>query len=269
LDCSNGATSYLAPAIFTALGAQVSSLACEPDGININDDCGSEHPKRVANEVVRKKADAGFAFDGDGDRVIAVDENGDRVSGDKMLAMCAKNMKEHGKLTNNIVVSTVMSNIGLGLALKKLDINHVTTQVGDRYVLETMLAQQASIGGEDSGHIIFRDHHTTGDGMIGALKVVEAMKDSRKSLSTLAGIMKVFPQKLMNIDVTDKPDIDTVSDIVSAIERAEAALGNEGRVLVRYSGTQPMCRVMVEGPTREATDKHCRLIADVVQKNLG
>ena len=269
LDCSNGATSYLAPAIFTALGAQVSSLACEPDGININDDCGSEHPKRVANEVVRKKADAGFAFDGDGDRVIAVDENGDRVSGDKMLAMCAKNMKEHGKLTNNIVVSTVMSNIGLGLALKKLDINHVTTQVGDRYVLETMLAQQASIGGEDSGHIIFRDHHTTGDGIIGALKVVEAMKDSRKSLSTLAGIMKVFPQKLMNIDVTDKPDIDTVSDIVSAIERAEAALGNEGRVLVRYSGTQPMCRVMVEGPTREATDKHCRLIADVVQKTLG
>jgi phosphoglucosamine mutase len=269
LDCSNGATSHVAPAVFTALGAQVTSLACEPDGININDNCGSEHPKRVGDEVVRGKADVGFAFDGDGDRVIAVDENGEKVSGDKMVALCAKNMKDHGKLANNVVVSTVMSNIGLGLAFKHLDIDHVTTQVGDKCVLEGMLAKKASIGGEDSGHIIFLDHHTTGDGIIGALKVVEAMKDSGKSLASLAGIMEVFPQRLINIEVTKKPGIDTVPDIVSAIEHAEAALGHGGRVLVRYSGTQPMCRIMVEGPTREATDEHCRQIAEVVRKTLG
>jgi len=269
LDCSNGATSHIAPAIFTALGAQVTSLACEPDGININEGCGSEHPNGVGHEVVRIKADVGFAFDGDGDRVIAVDENGEKVSGDKMLALCAKNMKAHGTLANNVVVSTVMSNIGLGLALKNLGITHVTTPVGDRCVLEGMLAKQASIGGEDSGHIIFMDYHTTGDGIIGALKVVEAMKNSQKSLATLARVMEVFPQMLINVEVTQKPDIDTVPDIVSAIERAEAALGQEGRVLVRYSGTQPMCRVMVEGPTREATEAHCRQIAEVVRKTLG
>jgi len=269
LDCANGATSQVAPAVFAALGAQVSSLACEPDGININQDCGSEHPKRLAEEVVRSKADVGFAFDGDGDRVIAVDAKGNRVSGDKMLALCAKNMKERGQLAQNMVVSTVMSNIGLGLALKKLGIEHVRAQVGDRYVLEQMLRRGACIGGEDSGHMIFLDHHTTGDGIIGALKVVEAMKDSGKPLGALAGLMEVFPQSLINVEVEKTPSIETVPDIVSAIEHAEAILGDEGRVLVRYSGTQPMCRVMVEGPTPETTQKHCLEIAEVVRKTLG
>jgi phosphoglucosamine mutase len=269
LDCSNGATSQVAPAVFAALGAQVTCLACKPDGININHDCGSEHPESLAREVVESKADVGFALDGDGDRVIAVDANGTPVSGDRMLALCAKNMKERGQLRNNKVVSTVMSNIGLGLALKRLGIEHVIAQVGDRYVLEKMLADGASIGGEDSGHMIFLDHHTTGDGIIGALKVVEAMKDSGKPLAELAGIMKVFPQRLINIEVTKKPAIDTVPAIVSAIADTERVLGDEGRVLVRYSGTQPMCRVMVEGPSLELTERYCREIAKVVRKNLG
>lgn len=269
LDCSNGATSEVAPAVFAALGAHVSLLSCRPDGININNECGSEYPQRLAAKVVDSKADVGFAFDGDGDRVIAVDAGGNRVSGDKMLALCAKNMKEKGRLAKNMVVSTVMSNIGLGLALKKLGIDHVITQVGDRYVLKKMLADGACIGGEDSGHMIFLDHHTTGDGIIGALKVVQAMKDSGESLECLAGVMEVFPQSLINVNVAKKPPVETIPEIVSAIQYAEANLGGQGRVLVRYSGTQPMCRVMVEGPTLEATERFCREIAEVVRKSLG
>jgi phosphoglucosamine mutase len=186
-----------------------------------------------------------------------------------MLALCARNLKKRGQLAKNTVVSTVMSNIGLGLALRDMDIDHVITQVGDRYVLKEMLACGACIGGEDSGHMIFLDHHTTGDGIIAALKVVQAMKDSGKPLGDLAGIMEVFPQSLINVEVEHKPPVETVPDIVSAVQYAEANLGDEGRVLVRYSGTQPMCRVMVEGPTHDVTERHCREIAEVVRKTLG
>ena len=269
LDCANGATFQVAPHTLMELGATVKTLFSEPDGTNINLNCGSEHLERLTEEVARTKADVGFAFDGDGDRVIAVDEKGGRVTGDKILALCAKVMKDRGRLSNNVAVSTVMSNIGLSLALKKLGIEHVTTQVGDRYVLQEMVSREASIGGEDSGHMIFLDHHTTGDGIITALQVVQAMKSTGSPLSELGKLVEIFPQRMINVQVKDKLPIKTVPEIVSAIERVEAILGDAGRVLVRYSGTQLMCRVMVEGPTYEQTEKYCGEIAQVVREKLG
>jgi phosphoglucosamine mutase len=269
LDSANGATFRVAPSIFVDLGAGVKTLSAEPDGKNINADCGSEYPEKVAEQVARNKADVGFAFDGDGDRVTSVDETGRVLTGDQVLAICAKVMKEQGRLANNLVVSTVMSNIGLGIALKGLGIEHVTTRVGDRYVLKEMLARGACIGGEDSGHMIFLDYHTTGDGIMTALRLVSAMKRAGKPLSDLAKLMKVFPQRLINVDVKDKPPMERVPEIFAAVGHVEKILGDGGRVLVRYSGTQPLCRVMVEGPTREETEKYCREIAGVVREKLG
>jgi len=269
LDCANGATYKVAPETFFELGAEVTTLFHEPNGMNINLNCGSQHPEVLAQEVVKRKADVGFAFDGDGDRVIAVDENGTVITGDQIMALCAKVMKKEGELTNNLVVATVMSNIGLGLALKDLGIELLTTKVGDRYVLEKMQETGASIGGEESGHLIFLQHHTTGDGILSALQILAAMKSEQKPLSELARIMKVFPQKLINLTVKNKPDISTVPDIVTAIKEVEEQLGDQGRVLVRYSGTQPMCRVMVEGPTQEDTDNFCQKIAKLVQEKLN
>ncbi len=269
LDCSNGATYKVAPEVFFELGAEVIPLFNEPDGKNINKDCGSQHPTTLAHEVVKNRADVGFAFDGDGDRLIAVDEKGNVLTGDQIMALCALVMKKQGRLRNNLVVSTVMSNIGLGMALKEFGAETLATKVGDRYVLEEMLAREASIGGEESGHIIFLDHHTTGDGIIAALQVLNAMKYEDRPLSDLAGIMKVFPQRLINIDVKSKPDITTVPEIVAAIKEVEAALGEKGRVLVRYSGTQHMCRVMVEGPSETETEIFCRKIADVITEQIG
>jgi len=269
LDCANGATYRIAPDTFFELGAQVTTLFDHPDGVNINVKCGSQHPDKLAHEVVKRKADVGFAFDGDGDRLIAVDEKGAVLTGDQILAICARMMKKEGTLTNNLVVRTVMSNIGLGLALEEMSINSVITSVGDRNVLEAMRARGAAIGGEDSGHLIFLPHHTTGDGIITALQVLTAMKTEGKPLSELAKIMTVFPQVLINIDVKTRPDLSTVPEIAKAIKGAEDALGNRGRVLVRYSGTQSMCRVMVEGPTKEETVKHCERIADVIRKKLA
>ena len=269
LDCANGATYRIAPETFFELGAQVTTLFDHPDGVNINVNCGSQHPEKLAHEVVKRKADVGFAFDGDGDRVIAVDERGAVLTGDQILAVCAKMMKKAGTLTNNLVVRTVMSNIGLGIALHEMGIDSVMANVGDRSVLEEMRAKGAAIGGEDSGHLIFLPHHTTGDGIITALQVLTAMKRERKPLSELAKGMTVFPQVLINIDVKARPDLSTVPEIVGAIKDAEDALGNRGRVLVRYSGTQNMCRVMVEGPTKEETAKHCERIADAVKTKLA
>ncbi len=269
LDCANGATYRIAPDTFFELGAQVTTLFDHPDGININVNCGSQYPKTIAREVVARKADVGFAFDGDGDRLIAVDEKGAVLTGDQILAICARMMKNEGMLTNNLVVRTVMSNIGLGIALEKMGINSIMTNVGDRNVLGEMRASGASIGGEDSGHLIFLPHHTTGDGIITALQVLTAMKREGKPLSTLAKTMTVFPQVLINVDVKKRPDLSRVPEIARAIRGAEKALGNRGRVLVRYSGTQNMCRVMVEGPTHKETEKHCRQIADVVRAKLG
>ena len=269
LDCANGATYRVAPDTFFELGAEVTTLFDHPDGVNINVECGSQHPEKLAEQVVKKKADAGFAFDGDGDRLIAVDEKGSVLTGDQILAVCASMMKKEGTLANNLVVRTVMSNIGLSAAFDKLGIDSVLTKVGDRYVLEEMLNRGAVIGGEDSGHLLFLQHHTTGDGIITALQLLTAMKREGKPLSKLARVMTVFPQILINIDVKTRPDLSTVPEIAKVIKDVEKALGNRGRVLVRYSGTQNMCRVMVEGPTREETKKHCLRIANVVKKKLN
>jgi phosphoglucosamine mutase len=269
LDCSNGATYRVAPEVFAELGVEVTTLFNQPDGKNINLNCGSQHTENLAAEVLRQRADVGFAFDGDGDRVIAVDDKGNVLTGDRMLAICSVILKKEGKLKNNLVVRTVMSNLGLSVAFQKMGIDSVFAQVGDRFVLEEMLARGAIIGGEDSGHLIFLQHHTTGDGLITALQVLAAMKKEDRPLSELARIMKVFPQMLINIDVKRKPEIETVPEITAAIKKAEEALGDKGRVLVRYSGTQNMCRVMVEGPTKKETETHCRQIAEVVKKILA
>jgi len=269
LDCAYGATYRVAPDTFFELGAEVTSLFDKPNGENINTNCGSQHPETLVEEVVKRKADVGFAFDGDGDRCIAVDEQGSLLTGDQIIAICARGMKKEGALANNLVVCTVMSNIGLGIALKELGIEQAVTKVGDRYVLEEMQAKRASIGGEESGHVIFLDHHTTGDGIITALQVLAVMKREQKPLSELAQVMKVFPQALINVDVKTKPELSTVPEIQEIIRDVEEHLGDKGRVLVRYSGTQPMCRVMVEGPTHKDTEKHCKQIADVLREKLS
>lgn len=269
IDCSNGAASTIAETFFQRAGIVVSALFTEPDGININDNCGSEHNETMIKTVIESGADIGLAFDGDADRLIAVDENGKIISGDQIIAICAKFAKEKQMLNNNTVVTTVMSNMGLSKALNELEIEHIMAGVGDRYVMMDMIKSGAVIGGEDSGHMIFLNHHTTGDGMLSALKLLEVIKSTGKPLSELSEIMSIFPQKLVNVEVKSKPDIETIPEIVSAIEQAETELEGKGRVLVRYSGTQPMLRVMVEAETDEDTDMFCTMIADVVKDVLG
>jgi len=269
VDCSNGATYQVAPEIFRRLGAEVIPIGHRPDGTNINADCGSQHPENMAQHVVKHRAGLGLAFDGDGDRLIAVDEKGAVLTGDQIMAICAKHLKSQGKLKHNKVVSTVMSNMGFRLAMKELGIEHFATQVGDRYVMQEMLTQDAILGGEDSGHMIFREHHTTGDGIMAALQLLDAIQSDGRPLSELSKVMRVFPQELINVEVKSKPALDDIAEIDQSIKNAEALLGDQGRVLVRYSGTQPQCRVMVEGPTRDLTQRMCRQIADVVRLKLA
>ena len=269
LDCSNGATYAVAPRLFRDLGATVESISVDPDGKNINADCGSEHPESLIDIVLTEKADIGLAFDGDGDRLVAIDEFGQVISGDRTLAICARSLKRRGMLKNNLVVSTVMSNLGLRLALKEMGIDHIMTPVGDRYVLEQMRASDAIIGGEDSGHMIFLDQHTTGDGLLTAIRLLQTIHKEGQPLSALSRTMTVFPQVLLNVAVQHKPDIESISVIMDAIGVVEKQLGEKGRVLVRYSGTQPLCRVMVEGPHEEDTRRFCQQIADAVKATLG
>jgi phosphoglucosamine mutase len=269
LDCANGAAYQVAPELFRRLGAHVIPMFCAPDGTNINDGCGSQHPGHLARGVVSAGADAGLAFDGDGDRLIAVDESGKVLTGDQVLAVCARDWQRRGLLTNNAVVTTVMSNMGFHLALRQMGITVHTSRVGDRYVMEKMLAEGALLGGEDSGHMIFRDVHTTGDGLVAALRLLGAVRGAGRPLSELAAIMTVYPQELINVDVKDKPELTDVPEVAAAVARVEKALGNRGRVLLRYSGTQNLCRVMVEGPSKEQTKDFCREIADVVKKTIG
>lgn len=269
LDTANGATYRVAQDTFNELGADVETIHKTPNGININDHCGSQHPELLRKKVVENGAAIGLAFDGDGDRLIAVDEKGNEITGDQILIICAHILKKEGKLKNDLLVSTVMSNLGLKVACKKYGLKHHATKVGDRYVLEDMLRLGSVIGGEDAGHMIFLRHHTTGDGIIAALQLVAAMIKEGKPLSELARMMDIFPQKLINVDVKSKPDIDKVPKLVEAIRQTEKELGDEGRVLVRYSGTQNMCRVMVEGPTDAVTAKYCQQLADIVKSELG
>jgi phosphoglucosamine mutase len=269
LDTSNGATYRIAPDAFTELGADIRVIHNTPNGININDRCGSQHTQDLRKAVVESGAAIGLAFDGDGDRLIAIDEKGRELTGDQVMIICSCLLKKEGRLKNDLLVSTVMSNLGLRVACKKYGFRHHASDVGDRYVLADMLRLGAVIGGEDAGHMIFLEHHKTGDGIIGAMQLIAAMLREGKPLSELARLMDVFPQKLINIDVQSKPDISDIPAITQAIGQAQRELGDEGRILVRYSGTQNMCRVMVEGPSPELTEKYCRQIADVVKREIG
>ena len=269
LDTANGATYQVAPAVFGGLGADLSLIHDGPTGLNINDGCGSQHPDDLARAVVREGAALGLAFDGDGDRLVAVDERGSVLTGDQILVICGLMLKKEGRLRNDLLVSTVMSNMGLRAACKKYGFVNHAAQVGDRYVLQDMLRLGAVLGGEESGHVILLEHQPTGDGVLTGVQLLAAMLKSGKPLSELAQAMEVFPQELVNVDVKSKPDIQSLPDVVAAIKQVEAELGDEGRVLVRYSGTQSMCRVMVEGPTEEVTTRHASSLAGVVRSAIG
>jgi phosphoglucosamine mutase len=269
LDCANGATYKVAPIIFSELGAEVIAIHNQPDGLNINERCGSQYTQDLQDAVRKHGAAIGLAFDGDGDRLIAVDENGQELNGDQLLAICGRMYKERGWLTNDLLISTVMSNFGLGIALKEMGIRQGVSKVGDRYVLEMMKEDGAVVGGESSGHMIFLNHHTTGDGIISALQLLAAMQYYQEPLSKLSTVMSMSPQHMINVDVTSKPPIEEVEEVQQALRKAEQELGDQGRVLIRYSGTQAMCRVMVEGPTDDMTHRLCEQLADFVRKAIG
>jgi phosphoglucosamine mutase len=269
IDTANGATYKVAPEAFIELGADVDIIHNQPDGLNINDNCGSQYTQDLEKRVKETGATIGLAFDGDGDRLIVVDEKGCSITGDQILIICAKVLKDQQMLKNDLLVSTVMSNLGLRIACKKYGFKNHASKVGDRYVLEDMQRLGAVIGGEESGHVIFLNHHTTGDGILTAMQLIASMIKEEKPLSELAEMMDIYPQKLINVEVKDKPEISTVPQLVEAIKQVETELGDQGRVLVRYSGTQNACRVMVEGPDDELTDKYCKQIADLVKSTLG
>ena len=269
LDCSNGASSEAMPIILNRLGAETIVLNADPNGININDKCGSTHLDCLKKAVKEHQADVGIANDGDADRCLGVDEKGEVIDGDKMLVMCALNMMKQGTLKDNTVVSTVMANIGFHKALKEAGAKVEVTKVGDRYVLENMLENGYTLGGEQSGHIIFSEFSTTGDGLITALQLLSAIKKSGKKASELSGLMKSYPQLLVNVRVKTKDGWEENQEIAEAIRSGNEELGENGRILVRPSGTEPLIRVMAEGPEQEQLHRICHFIADVVKKVQG
>ncbi len=269
LDCAHGSTSTLATHLFADLEADISSMGSSPDGLNINDGVGSTHPEKLQAFVLEKEADMGVAFDGDGDRVIAVDEKGTIVDGDQIMYICAKYLNNKGLLHHSTVVSTVMSNIGFYKALEKEGMKSDKTAVGDRYVMEEMRRGGYNMGGEQSGHIIFLDYITSGDGMLAALQLVNVMKETGKKLSELASEMEVFPQVLKNIKVVDRQQALIDPRIQEVIAKVEERMGDDGRVLVRPSGTEPLVRVMVEAPTIEVCNEAADEVAQVIEELLG
>ena len=269
LDCAHGATSSLATHLFADLDADVSTMGASPNGLNINEGVGSTHPEALAAFVKEKGADVGLAFDGDGDRLIAVDENGQIVDGDQIMYICAKYLNEQGRLKHQTVVSTVMSNLGFYKALEAQGIKSVQTAVGDRYVVEEMKKNGYNLGGEQSGHIIFLDYNTTGDGLLTALQLVNIMKVTKKPLSELAGEMKKYPQKLVNVKVTDKHEAIASEEVQRVIREVEEEMAGNGRILVRPSGTEPLVRVMAEAPTNELCDQYVERIAAVIRERFG
>ena len=270
LDCANGAAYKAAVKAFRALGARVYVINDNPDGNNINENCGSTHMEELMDYVVRKQCDIGFAFDGDADRCLAVDEKGNMINGDFLLTICAKALKESGKLNDDTLVVTVMSNLGLDIAAKREGVNLVKTKVGDRYVLEEMLKNNYVLGGEQSGHIIFLDHNTTGDGLVTALQVAAILKESGKSFSELAGVMKELPQVLVNAKVPNEKKNIYLEDaeIIAAIKEVEDKLNGVGRVLIRPSGTEPLVRVMLEGENQEEIDEMAHKIANLILSKI-
>jgi phosphoglucosamine mutase len=266
IDCANGAAFEAAPSVYRRLGATVVSLHDMPDGININHHCGSTHMESLQQAVLREKADLGIAHDGDADRCLFVDEKGEIVDGDQMMTICALDFMRQGKLKDNTLVATVMSNIGLHQAMKKAGLRVEVTAVGDRYVLEAMRANGFSLGGEQSGHIIFSEYSTTGDGIVTALQVLSAVVQSGKPMSELAAQMTRFPQLLVNVRVKTKNGWQENQAIANAIRQGEGELGDNGRILVRPSGTEPLIRVMAEGPDQEQLDQIVNRIASVIQQ---
>lgn len=268
LDCANGATTGVAPFIFGDLEADIETIGCKPNGININDNVGSTKIDTIANFVKENNVDVGFAFDGDGDRVLAVDSKGNIVDGDKIMFILAKHLKEQGELKDNMVVSTVMSNIGFYKAIEENGLQSVKTAVGDRYVVEEMRNNDYSLGGEQSGHIILMNYATTGDGILTAVKLTDIIKTSGKSLEELAGEVSIYPQKLVNIKVIDKKSAMEDADILAECEKVETELKGNGRILLRASGTENLIRVMVEASSDELTDKYCEQVAKIVREKF-
>lgn len=268
LDTACGASSFTSPEAFRRLGAEVLTIHNDPDGININSGCGSTHMESLCEFVVKNGCDLGLAFDGDADRMLAVDENGKVVDGDEIMAIAALYLKEKGRLNKNAVVATVMSNLGLSIFGDENGITVPKTKVGDRYVLEEMLKEGYSIGGEQSGHIIMLDYNTTGDGLVSAIVLSSIVKESGKTLSELSKVIKILPQSLFNAKLADKDKKDiwqTDEEIVSLIEETKTALSGSGRVLIRPSGTEPLIRVMIEGSDQEMIDSYCRRIAELIE----
>lgn len=267
LDCANGASYETAVETFRELGAEVVVINNDPDGVNINKNCGSTHPEELMDYVVRKSCHLGLAFDGDADRCLAVDEKGNLIDGDFIMAICGKHLKDKGKLKDNTIVLTVMSNLGLFLALEKENIKTIQTKVGDRYVLEEMVEDGYKLGGEQSGHVIFLDYNTTGDGLVTGLQIAAVVKESGKKLSDLAAIMKKLPQVLVNAKVpNDKKDIyKTDKDIINEITNIEKVLEGKGRVLIRPSGTEPLVRVMLEGENQYELEKAATSLAKLIE----
>lgn len=265
LDCSNGSASSIAKSVFDALGAKTYVINSEPDGTNINTNCGSTHIEVLQQYVKDNNLDVGFAYDGDADRCIAVDENGNVVDGDLILYVCGKHLKEQGKLDNNTIVTTVMSNLGLYKACDKIGISYEKTAVGDKYVNENMMANGHCIGGEQSGHIIFSKYASTGDGILTSLMIMGVILDTKQTLGTLCSEVKIYPQLLKNVRVADKKAARENPAVVAAVAKVTAELGDEGRILVRESGTEPLIRVMVEAATDELCLQHVDAVIDVLK----
>lgn len=269
LDAANGATATAVNRVFADLETDFYTMGTSPNGLNINDGVGSTHPEALAEMVVEKGADAGLAFDGDGDRIIAVDELGRIIDGDKIMYICAKYLAEKKRLKKDTIVTTVMSNLGFHKAVEEIGLKDVVTQVGDRYVVEEMRKNDYNFGGEQSGHMIFLDYNTTGDGMLSGIQLLNVMKQTGKKLSELADEVTIYPQKLVNIRVTDKNGAMEVPAIKAVVEQAEAEMNGEGRILVRPSGTEPLLRVMAEAPTQEKVDYYVDKIPEVVRAEIG
>ena len=269
LDCANGAAYKVAPAVLEELGAEVITLGVKPTGTNINSDCGSLHPEVMSEAVKEHRADLGIALDGDADRVIFVDEFGNLVDGDHIMAICATDMLNHKKLKKNTLVATVMSNMGLDIAVRRAGGKVVKTAVGDRYVVEEMRRGGYNLGGEQSGHMIFLDHNTTGDGMLSALQVLAIMRRNNKSLSALAEVMIPLPQVLVNVRVAERTDIMTIPEVAALVRDVEGKLNDSGRILIRYSGTEPLLRIMLEGPDTYQINGWAKEIAELVEKKIG
>jgi phosphoglucosamine mutase len=265
VDCANGAASEVAPDLYSRAGAQVIAIHNAPNGININDNCGSTHLESLIETVKKNNCDLGIAHDGDADRCLAIDHEGNVIDGDHILALLAHDFKLNGNLSSDTVVSTVMANLGFKIAMKSASINVIETAVGDRYVLEAMEEKNYVLGGEQSGHIIMRNHSTTGDGLLTALHLMNAVSSTKKSLKELAGIVNKFPQILINVADVDKAKIDN-AELVAAVKKAENDLGEKGRVLLRSSGTEPLIRVMVEAETMKQAQDIAQLLAGIVKK---